>query len=196
MTAAAAPRRKMTLEEWAALPEDEPGELVDGELVDEEMPSFVHEVVVAWLIACLRAWARPRGGFVAASGVKLRVSSRRGRMADVVAYFRRGRVEATGLVTVAPDIAIEIVSPSPRDQKRDRIEKLDEYAAFGVKYYWLVDPQLRAIEVLALGADGRYVHAQNITTGTADVVGCDDLRLDADDLWRDVEAAEAEDGSA
>ena len=99
-------------------------------------------------------------------------------------------------VTVAPDIAIEIVSPSPRDQKRDRIEKLDEYAAFGVKYYWLVDPQLRAIEVLALGADGRYVHAQNITTGTADVVGCDDLRLDADDLWRDVEAAEAEDGSA
>ena len=77
MTAAAAPRRKMTLEEWAALPEDEPGELVDGELVDEEMPSFVHEVVVAWLIACLRAWARPRGGFVAASGVKRRVSSRR-----------------------------------------------------------------------------------------------------------------------
>lgn len=186
----------MTLEEWAALPEDEPGELVDGELVEEEMPSFVHEVVVAWLIAGLRAWLRPRGGFIAASGVKLRVSSRRGRMADVVAYFRRGKVEASGLVTVPPDIAIEIISSSPRDQKCDRIEKLDEYAVFGVKYYWLVDPQLRAIEVLSLGADGRYVHAQNVTTGVVDVVGCEGLRLDADDLWRDVEQAEREEGSA
>jgi Uma2 family endonuclease len=186
----------MTLEEWARLPEDEPGELVDGELVEEEMPSFVHEVIVAWLISCLHPWARLRGGFVAASGVKLRVSSRRGRMADVVAYFRRGKVEASGLVTVPPDIAIEIVSPSPRDQKRDRIEKLDEYAEFGVKYYWLVDPQLRAIEVLALGADGRYVHAQNVTGGVAEVVGCEGLTLDADDLWREVERVENEESDS
>ncbi len=48
MSAATTTRPKMTLEDWAALPKGEPGELVDGELVDEEMPSFVHEVVVVW----------------------------------------------------------------------------------------------------------------------------------------------------
>lgn len=192
MTAAISTGRRMSLEEWAALPEDEPGELVDGELVEEETPSFVHEVVVAWLIALLGAWTRTRGGIVAGSGVKLRVSARRGRMADLVVYFRRGKVEARGLVTVPPDIAVEIVSPEPKDQKRDRIAKLDEYAAFGVRFYWIVDPQLRAIEVLELGADGRYVHAQSLSEGIAQVAGCEGLAIDLDDLWRAVERAETE----
>lgn len=196
MTAAATSRPKMTLEAWAALPEDEPGELVDGELVEEEMPSFVHEVVVIWLGAILRAWASARGGMVAGSGLKLKVSRTRGRMADVVVYFRRGRVQARGIVTVPPDVAIEIVSPDPKDQKRDRIEKLDEYAAFGVRYYWLVSPELRSVEILELGADGRYVHAQNLSSGTATVVGCAGLTLDLDDLWSEVERAENEEPDA
>ncbi len=198
MTAAASsrPKPKLTLDEWAALPDDEPGELVDGELVEEEMPSFVHEVVVVWLGAVLRAWVVARGGLVAGSGVKLKVSARRGRMADVVVYFRRGKVQARGLVTVPPDVAIEIVSPDPKDQKRDRIDKLDEYAAFGVRYYWLVSPELRSVEVLELGADGRYVHAQNLSTGSAPVVGCEGLTLDVDDLWREVARAENEEPDA
>jgi Uma2 family endonuclease len=191
MTAAATPR-KLTLEEWAALPEDERGELVDGELVEEEMPSFVHEVVVGWLIIMLGPWIRQRGGLVAASGVKLGVSKGRGRMADVVVYFRRGKVQAHGLVTVPPDLAIEIVSPEPRDQRRDRIEKHEEYASFGVRYYWLVDPHLRAIQIFELGSDGRYVVAQNLTRGTAAVAGCEGLTLDVDDLWTDVARAETE----
>jgi len=141
----------------------------------------------------LRAWLATRGGFVAGSGVKLRVSARRGRLPDVVAFFKRGKFEARGLVTVPPDIAIEVVSPEPADQKRDRVEKLDEYATFGVRYYWLVSPELRAIEILELGSDGRYVHAQNITSGSKPVVGCDGLVLDSDDLWREIGRVEAQD---
>jgi Uma2 family endonuclease len=185
-------RPKMTLDEWAALGEDERGELVDGELVEEEMPSFVHEVVVAWLISVLRAWAAPRGAIVVGSGLKLKVSGRRGRMADVAVYFRRGKVQARGLVTVPPDVAVEIVSTDPKDQRRDRIEKLDEYAAFGIRYYWLVSPELRSIEILELGADGRYVHAMNLASGTSRAIGCDGLLVDLDDLWREVERAEHE----
>ncbi|MBX3189846.1 MAG: Uma2 family endonuclease [Labilithrix sp.] len=192
MSVAATSRPKMTFEEWSHLPEDEAGELVDGELVEAEMPSFVHEVVVIWLGAVLRAWAVARGGLVAGSGLKLRVSSRRGRMADLAVYFRRGRVQARGVVTVPPDIAVEIVSPDPQDQRRDRIDKLDEYAAFGVRYYWLVSPDLRTIEILELGADGRYVHAQNLSAGTSSAVGCEGLAIDLDDLWREVERAETE----
>jgi hypothetical protein len=46
-------RRALTLAEWGALDEDEPGELVDGVLVEEEVPDYVHELVVAWLIGVL-----------------------------------------------------------------------------------------------------------------------------------------------
>src|SRR5204862_5999929 len=66
-TAAAGPACAMTLEEWAALDEEVEGELVDGVLEEEEMPSFLHEIVVAWLIRTLHTWARRRRGLVASS---------------------------------------------------------------------------------------------------------------------------------
>jgi Uma2 family endonuclease len=154
------------------------------------MASFVHEVVASWLHAFFRAWARGRGAVVAGSDLKLRVRSNRGRKADVVVYFRRGKVEARGLVTVPPDIAVEIVSPDPSDQRRDRIDKLKEYAAFGVRFYWLVSPELRSVEILELGPDGRYTHLHDLTEGTTSIAGCDGMELDLDDLWAEVTRAE------
>jgi len=66
---------------------------VDGELREEEMASFVHEVVVAWLIRVLGNWTASRGAFVVGSDLKLGVSSHRGRKADLAVYFRRGKIQ-------------------------------------------------------------------------------------------------------
>jgi len=73
------PRDDLTLEQWAAMPEDEPGELVDGRLEEEEMPDFVHELIVIWLGHAFRTWLAGRGGFVGGSDAKFAVSPRRGR---------------------------------------------------------------------------------------------------------------------
>jgi Uma2 family endonuclease len=92
------------------------------------------------------------------------------------------------LIRVAPDIAIEVVSQAPSDVRRDRIEKLSEYAAFGVRHYWLVDPESRSLEILELGPDHRYTHAADRTDGILDTVpGCEGLRLDLGALWEYVE---------
>lgn len=37
--------------------------------------------------------------------------------------------------------------PSVADKRRDRVEKMDEHAAFGVRFYWLADPALGAVEI-------------------------------------------------
>lgn len=179
----------ITLEEWVALDEDEPGEVVDGHLEEEEVPDYVHEVLISLLTRLLGNWAVPRGGLVGGSGGKFAVAKRRGRKPDLTVYVPGSTLPTRrGLIRVPPDIAVEVVSPTPRDARRDRVEKVDDYARFGVRWYWIVDPELRSLEILELGADGRYVHALGASVGVVDPVpGCEGLALDLDELWAAVD---------
>ncbi|PYQ60663.1 MAG: hypothetical protein DMF53_16655 [Acidobacteria bacterium] len=58
---------KLSLDEWFDLPEDEPGEVVDGRLEEEEEPGYLHELLVARLGRILGDWIFPQGGLVAGS---------------------------------------------------------------------------------------------------------------------------------
>jgi Uma2 family endonuclease len=189
MVDAAAPLRRMTLEEWVGLGEDEPGELVDGVLEEEEVASWAHELTVSWFIRALGAWIVPRGGFVLGSETKLAISPTRGRKPDVIVFLSAAslparRSSATG---VAPDIGIEVVTPTPRDGRRDRVEKKPDYAEFGVRQYWIVDPELQTLEILARGADGRFVELLAASEGTHVVPELEGLALDLDALWAELQ---------
>lgn len=181
----------MSLEEWADLEEDEACELVDGRLEEAEMPTWAHELVVSWLVRTLGAWLVPRGGAVVASGYKFAVAARTGRIPDVSAWFPgspKPRLDQS-MSRTPPDLAVEIISTEPRDVRRDRIAKRHEYAKFGLRSYWMIDPTARTLEVLALGTDGRYVLALSESAGAHDVPGCDGLRVDLDALWSELDAA-------
>ncbi|MDR1728521.1 MAG: Uma2 family endonuclease [Acidobacteriota bacterium] len=54
----------------------------------------------------------------------------------------------------APDLAVEVISPSTQDL--DRIEKYREYEHYGVREYWIADPVKKTLEQHIL-RDGRYV---------------------------------------
>lgn len=187
---------ELSLEEWFELPEDEPGELIDGRLEEEEVPDYLHELLVALLVRVFGNWILPRGGFVAGSDAKFAVGSGRGRKPDLTVYFPNRRPPARGLIHVPPDIAVEIVSPRPRDGRRDRVEKLADYAAFGVAYYWIVDPQLRSLEIFERNPNGRYTHVLGESAGTLEnIPGCVGLTLDLDALWAELDRLQAESSS-
>lgn len=183
-----APPPMWTLEAWAGLPEDEPGEFVDGALVEEETPTFVHEQLVGILIALFRSWLG-RGALVSGSESKLAVSDRRGRKADVSVWFPGSRLPPpnASVSRVPPDVAVEVITPTPRDAQRDRVVKFDEYAAFGIRFYWIVDPETRTLEVFEL-RDGAYARALGATDGSAHPVpGIPGAHLDLDAVWAELD---------
>lgn len=168
--------------------EDEPGELVDGRLEEEEVADSPHEVIVSALLYVLLTWARERGGRVLASETKYALSSRRGRKPDISVFLTRDRkLPRRGAMRHPPDLVVEVISPDPRDRRRDRVEKLREYATFGVRFYWLVDPEARILEILKLGDDGHYIHALDVAEGKIDVPGFEGLTLDLDALWHELD---------
>jgi len=143
--------------------------------------------VISFLNAVLRAWLRPRGGFVLGSGTKLGVLPTRGRIPDLCAFFAKRKPPAFGASRIPPDIIVEVITPTPRDRRRDRITKVDEYARFGVRFHWIVDPETRTLEIFELGADGRYVRALGASEGSVGAPGCDDLTIDLDAMWSEVD---------
>lgn len=179
----------MSIAEWAALDDDVAGELVDGVLEEEEMPSVLHEAVAAILLGWLRQWAAPRGGMAFGPELKLVVRETRGRKADASLYLP-GRAlpgRSAGATRRPPSAVVEILSPRPRDVRRDTIDKLREYASFGVEHYWLVDPLARTLEVRRLSAEGPAVVLLAAAEGAHAVPGCEGLVIDLDALWAEID---------
>lgn len=174
--------------DFIALGEDDPRELLDGYLVEIEVPTRTHERIVAVLIALLTHWGWSRkAGEVLASGYKIRIDDRRGTMSDVQ-FYRRGnlpRGQEKGLEQGRPDLAVEVISPSSRS--KDSVRKLHDYAAIGVPEFWLIDPEARTLERLVL-RDGVYSILEALE---GDMVFRPDsfegLEIDLDRLWRDSE---------
>ena len=175
-----------TWDDFVALEEDDLRELIDGELVEVEVPTKLHEYIVWMLSGYFMSWALPRkAGFGVVSGFKVRISERRGVMPDLQ-FFRStnpaAKGDAVGLVDGHPDLAVEILSESSR--RYDRMTKLACYASIGVPEYWIVDPGARTLERLVLQGDKYLV---------ADVVGEDatfrpesfeGLEIPLGSLWR------------
>lgn len=68
-----------------------------------------------------------------------------------LAGWRRDRLLKPGTtrpIDVVPDWVCEVVSPSTA--ARDRVTKRNLYARCGVLHYWLIDPDARVLEALAL----------------------------------------------
>lgn len=135
----------VTWEQFIELPEDDLRELIDGVLVEVEVPTFNHDRIVARLCHHLVAWADEHdpGAEVVASGYKVRITKHRGVMPDVQLFRSSNRALGDAKMAVAlhegrPDLAIEIISPS--SVKYDRVTKSEWYRAIGVPEYWLIAP--------------------------------------------------------
>jgi Uma2 family endonuclease len=174
-----------TWDDFVALEEDDLRELIDGELVEVEVPTDMHEHVIIRIGAALTVWSDAgHGGRVLGSGYKVRISDRRGVMPDVQFYRdgnRSSREQQRGLVRGHPDLVVEVVSPS--SQRYDRVKKLRWYAELGVPEYWLVDPLARTLECLLLREGVYAITASHADDETFRSEGFDGLEIPLARLW-------------
>jgi len=141
------PQTGLTYEDLLSFPEDNfRRELIDGELIVTAAPATRHQDVVLRLGAQLLAHCQQHGGrvFVAPTDVHLSESN---VVEPDVLYLRpenAGRVE-TKLVRSAPDVVIEVSSPSTR--RLELVRKRALYERFGVPEYWFIDLDADRVEV-------------------------------------------------
>src|SRR5262249_3167397 len=77
------------------------------------------------------------------------------------------RVPRTPIPDLAPDLAVEVLSPS--NTKKEMERKLGEYFGAGVRLVWYVDPQARTVCVFTSPGDSRLLDA-NATLDGGDVL--------------------------
>jgi len=124
-------------------------ELVDGVLVEKTIGAY--ESMLAIEIARLIGnWVKPRKlGTVLGEAGMLRLAPGLVRIPDVaylsMAKFPRGRFPKGAIAPLAPDLAVEVLSPS--NTKKEMKEKLEDYFTHGALLIWYVDPEDRSIEV-------------------------------------------------
>jgi Uma2 family endonuclease len=144
-------RIKLSLDEFLELPNDgKRYQILDGELDATPAPSLRHQRVSGRLYALLKQQLEDRGlGEVFATPVDV-VLDRTNIVEPDLVFVSQARA---GILTElriegAPDLIIEILSPSSR--RTDVIVKSELYARFGVQHYWTVDPDIDRIEAFAL----------------------------------------------
>jgi Uma2 family endonuclease len=162
---------KLTYDDFVHFPDDgQRHEIIDGEHYVTAAPNTKHQRVSMNLSGLL--WGLVRGhelGEVFAAPFDVLLSDSDVVEPDLVyvSKNRRADVLTAAHARGAPDIVVEIGSPSTR--KRDEIIKRRLYERYGVAEYWVVDPELDEIKVYRL-IDGRYTRTAELSLERADTL--------------------------
>jgi Uma2 family endonuclease len=145
----------MSLKEYELLPgEGVRHELDEGELITMPGPKLRHSVIAMIIGTALRTYVvAQRLGLVLIEASFLLCAEPITLRQPDVAFVRADRIRAAdldGYVEGAPDLAIEIVSPS--DSMADIDRKVEQYLAAGSTLVWVVIPKHERIRIFR--ADG------------------------------------------
>jgi Uma2 family endonuclease len=124
-------------------------ELVDGTLVEKGM-GYKESLLAVAIIRLLETFVEARNlGLVTGADGMMRLFAELVRIPDVayVSWERipGGRVPAEPIPSLAPNLAVEALSPSNTPGEMER--KRREYFQSGVELVWLVDPDPRTVDV-------------------------------------------------
>jgi Uma2 family endonuclease len=167
-------------------------EFINGNVVMHSPARAKHLDATARLLTLMRAYANHHKlGWVTAE--KLLVSLTRNDYEPDVTFYRAAVADTFApdqMRFPAPDFACEVLSPST--EARDRGVKLEDYAAHGVREYWIVDAETETVEQYVLEArpipeSQTYALRLKSGSGTVESVAVDGFAIPVRALFDDDE---------
>ncbi len=141
----------LTYDDYAAIPNDgKRYEIIEGDIFISPAPRTKHQKVIGNLFGMLYVYLQnhPIGEFYL-SPIDVILSYTNVVQPDLLFLSAKKRhlVSERG-IEGPPDLVMEVLSPTT--EKIDRINKPRLYAKFGVLHYWLIDPEIKQIEMFRL----------------------------------------------
>lgn len=185
-----APTHLLTVAEYAALGETEPGytELVEGRLLMSPSPAPDHNTATFELGYQLRPQLPGEYEAILDMDVDLELApaSQPGfsRRPDLIIVERaaRKRVRMEGGLIRATEVLVVVEVVSPGSRRTDNVEKRGEYADAGIPWYWIVDitPPISLVACRLTEEFGYLDHQQ--ATGTFETAEPFAVSVDLDNL--------------
>ncbi len=184
-------QRTYTPDELLVLPDAVDYELVDGELVERNMSvlSSLVELRVGRLVGnyCddkkLGPVFGPSLGFQCFGNAPYKI--RKPDVAFISAERFHSELLAEGYCPIAPDLAVEVISPG--DLAHEVVEKIEEYLTAGVRLIWIVDPEARVVDIYRPEGPNSRLRESDILDGEAVLPG---FRCPVKDLFPEKAATE------
>lgn len=137
------PQEKIyTSEDYWNLPESFRAELINGQIYNMAPPSRIHQKITVELCTIINNHIKSKNGtcqvYTSPFAVNLDANDKNWVEPDISVICDSSKLTDRGC-SGAPDLIIEILSPSSR--KMDYITKNALYSDAGVKEYWIVDPR-------------------------------------------------------
>lgn len=145
-------KRDLTYWEYTLLPNDgKRYEILEGELFMTPSPKTKHQVVSRNLLVAISIFLRNSSniGKVFSAPYDVILSPSNVVEPDVIFISNENSdIITEDNIQGSPDLLVEIVSPST--ERNDREKKKAVYEKFGVKEYWIVDPEKEEVEIYTL----------------------------------------------
>ena len=163
-------RLKLTVADYELFPEDgRRHEIVGGEHYVTAAPTVRHQRILMRLAYALETYARHAGeGLLLPAPTDVVLSPTDVVQPDLL-FVRPARREIVGnRVEGAPDLAVEVLSPSSR--RLDEVLKRRAYERFGVLELWVVDPETEVARVYRREADGPFIRPLQLAVEHGDTL--------------------------
>lgn len=178
--------KTVSYEEWLRMPVVQEGreEVVNGEVRIVPPNKSPHPKVMRALqvIFAQQLDLATTEFFASTFGLVIRTEPLTCRLPDIAVFQRSTMVERDGYYHSAPQLAIEVLSPS--ETRKEIAEKLRDYESIGTAEVWLVSPEAATVEILYL-EDGKLRRSAILAEGVLKPRHFPNVQIDIARIWPD-----------